>query len=107
VYSLLNELNNIKNNEFEIVNEFPTRFERLLQRIPEESNHGERYLIFLYTRAFLGELRFLLNDREPRMIQEAYHIATKIEANISSPMEEYFSTPEVKVDNPKDSPDTD
>ena len=84
VYSLLNELNNIKKNENETVNEFHIRFKRLLQRIPEESNPGERYLIFLYTREFSGELGFLLNDRETRTIQKSYHIAIEIETNISS-----------------------
>jgi len=85
--------------------EFHTRFDRLLQRIHERSHPGKEYFIFLYTREFSGKLEFLLNEKGPRKIQEAYDMVTKIESNIASSKQEHFFAPEVKVDDPEDTPD--
>jgi hypothetical protein len=45
------------------------------------------------TNALLAQLGFLLDQKEPRTIQEAFHMAIEIEANISLPKEEHLSTP--------------
>jgi hypothetical protein len=50
-------------------------------------------------------LGFLLSKKRPRTIQEAYHMAIQIEANISLFKGEHLFTPETKVDDPKDAPD--
>jgi hypothetical protein len=51
-------------------------------------------------------LGFLLSKKGPKTIQEAYHMAIQIEENISLFKENTSFTPEIKVDDPKDTPDT-
>jgi hypothetical protein len=77
----------------------------LLQQIPRSHHLEDKYLVYLDTNALLGQIGFLLNEKGPRRIQDAYHMATKIKENISSPKGEYLSSPKIKVDYPEDTPD--
>ena len=52
------------------------------------------------------QLGFLLSKKGPRTIQEAYHMAIQIKENISLFKGEHLFTPEIKVDDPKDTLDT-
>jgi hypothetical protein len=97
---LLNKLNHMKKNKNEIVREFHDKFERLLQQIPVSHHLSHDFLLFLYTKAFTGQISFPIKDEAPRTIQEVYNMATEIEANISSFKEQSF-VPEVKVCEPK------
>jgi hypothetical protein len=106
IHMLIKRLEYVKQTKNEIVKEFHTRFENLLQQIPRSHRPKDKYLVYLYTNALLTQLGFLLDQKEPRMIQEYYHMAIEIEANISSPKEEHLSTPEIKVDDPKNTLDT-
>jgi hypothetical protein len=81
-------------------------FENFLQQIPRSHHPKDKYLVYLYTNALLVQLGFLLSKKGPRTIQEAYHMAIQIEANISLFKGEHLFTPEIKVDDPKDTPDT-
>jgi hypothetical protein len=47
----------------------------------------------------------MLNKKGPRSIQEAYDMATKVKANISASKEEQSFVPEVKIGEPKNTPD--
>jgi hypothetical protein len=102
---LLDRLNYIKKNENETVREFHTRFQKLSQQLPRTYRPGPQFLLFLYIRAFSRQSGFLLDKKGPRSIQESYDMATEVKANISSSKEEYSFVPEVKIDDPKDTPD--
>jgi hypothetical protein len=49
---------------------------------------------------------FLLSKKGPRTIHEAYHMAIQIEVNISLLKGENLFFPEIKIDDPKYTPDT-
>jgi hypothetical protein len=88
IYMLMKRLDYMQQTKNETVKEFHTRFEKLLQQIPRSHHLEDKYLVYLYTNALSGKLGFLLNENGPSKIQEAYHMATKIEENISSPKRE-------------------
>jgi hypothetical protein len=78
----------------------------LLQQVPKSHHLEDKYLVYLYTNVLLVQLGFLLSKKGPRTIQEAYLMAIQIKENISLVKGEHLFTPEIKVDDPKDSPDT-
>jgi hypothetical protein len=80
---LLEKLEHIKQAEDETVRDFQDRFENMLYQIPEIHHPEEKYLIHLFTRALLAHLGFPLDKRAPRMLNEAYSMAARIEENIS------------------------
>jgi hypothetical protein len=88
---LLIRLNNMTKDENETFREFHDKFERLVQQIPAIHHPSNNFLLFLYTKAFTGQIGFLLRDKAPRTIQEAHEMATKIEYNLSSSKVEPFS----------------
>jgi hypothetical protein len=106
IHMLIKILEYMKQTKNETVKEFHTRFENLLQQIPRSHRPEDKYLVYLYTNALLVQLGFLLSEKGPRTIQEAYHMAIQIEENISLFKGEHLFTPEIKVDDPKDTPDT-
>jgi hypothetical protein len=70
-----------------------------MQKIPVSHHPSYSFLLFLYTKAFIGQLGFLLRDKAPKTIQEAQEVATRIEYNLSSSRFEPFSTPRVIMDS--------
>jgi hypothetical protein len=106
IHMLIKILEYMKQNQNETVKEFHTRFENLLQQIPRSHHSKDKYLTYLYTNALLVHLGFLLSKKGPRTIQEAYHMAIQIEVNISLFEGEHLFSLEIKVDDPKDTPDT-
>jgi hypothetical protein len=73
-----------KTTEDETVREFYIRFENMLYQIPESHYLEERFLVHLFTRAFLGYLSSPLDKITPRTLVEAYYMAAMIEENICS-----------------------
>jgi hypothetical protein len=101
---LLMRLNGLTKAENETVQEFHDKFERIVQQIPVSHHPSSSFLTFLYTKAFSGQLKFFLNIMKPRTIQEAFDIATQVEAKIPSSKEEQSFVPEVKACEPKGVP---
>ena len=95
---LLTRLNNLWKQENETIREFHSRFETLLQKIPVNHHPTNSFLLYIYTKAFTGQLGYLLRDKNPQTIQEAQELATKIEDNLHSSKIEPFSNPKVKMD---------
>jgi hypothetical protein len=81
---ILTQLNNLVKYENESIQEFHTRFETLLQRIPTSHHPKDDYLIHIYTKSFNGQLGYLLRDKNPQSIQESQDLTTKIEGNLLS-----------------------
>jgi hypothetical protein len=95
---LLTRLNNLVKQENETIREFQSRFETLLQKIPVSHHPTHSFLLFIYTKAFTGQLGYLLRDKNPQMIQEAQEISTRIEDNLLSSKVEPFSAPRIIMD---------
>jgi hypothetical protein len=102
---LINKLDHIKKNENETVREFHDRFERLLQQIPANLHLSHNFLLSLYTKAFTRPTSFPIIDESPRTIQEIYHMAIQIEADISLFKKEQSFVLEIEVGEPEDTPD--
>ena len=75
---LLIRLNNLTKQENETVREFHDKFESLVQKILVSHHPSDNFLLFLYTKAFTGQMGFLLRDKAPKTIQEAQEVATRI-----------------------------
>jgi hypothetical protein len=70
----------------------------LLQIIPASHHPKDDYLVHIYTRAFNGQLGYLLRDKNPQCIQESQELATKIEGNLLSSKIEPFTNPKGRID---------
>jgi hypothetical protein len=81
--------------------EFCTRIENFLHQIPRSHHPEDKYLTYLYTNELLVNLGFILRKKGPRTIQQSYHMAIQIKANISLFKGEHLFTPETKVDDSK------
>jgi hypothetical protein len=56
------------------------------------------FLDYIYTKAFIVQLGYLLRGKKPQTIQEAQELATNIEDNLHSSKIEPFSNPRGKMD---------
>jgi hypothetical protein len=92
-------MNNITKQENETVREFHDKFENLVLKIPMSYHPSHNFLLFLYTKAFTGQMGFILKDKAPKTIQEAQEVSIRIEYNLSSSRVEPFSAPRVKIDS--------
>jgi hypothetical protein len=100
----LRKLTYINKNKNEIVGEFHDKFKRLLQQILVSHHLSRKFLIFIYTKAFMGQMSFPIKDKSPKKIHGVYNMTAEIKANISSFKEQSF-LPEVRACEPKDTPD--
>jgi hypothetical protein len=80
---LLKIFEHIKQAENETLFDFQSRFEGTLCQIPRSHHPEDKYIVHLYTHAILAHLGLPLSKRGPRMLNEAYDMATGIERNIS------------------------
>jgi hypothetical protein len=94
---LLIRLNNLVKQKNETVREFHDKFETLLQKIQVSHHPSDNFLLFRYTKAFTGQLWYLLRDKNPQTIQEAQELTTRIEENLSSSRVEPFSASRVRM----------
>jgi hypothetical protein len=78
------ELEGIKQADYETVKVFGTRFQKLFYQIPESHRPKGKYLVYLYTNGLQGHLSFLLNKRNPKTLAEAHNMAIQIEKNLIS-----------------------
>jgi hypothetical protein len=64
---------------FMIYEEFYTRFENLLNQIPEDISLKDGVIVLLqYTKAFEGKLGFMLRDKSPKILVETQEHASNI-----------------------------
>jgi len=80
---LLKIFKHIKQAENETLFDFQSRFEGTLCQIPRSHRPKDKYIVHWYTHAILAHLGLPLSKRDPRMLDEAYDMATRIERNIS------------------------
>ena len=62
---LLAALHNIKKMENETMDEFNTKFRRLVAYFPNEIKPKDASILISYIKAFTGDLRYRLRDKEP------------------------------------------
>jgi hypothetical protein len=80
---LLKIFEHIKQAENETLFDFQSRFEGTLCQIPRSHRPEDKYIVHLYTHAILAHLGLPFSKKGPRMLDEAYDMATGIERNIS------------------------
>jgi hypothetical protein len=101
---LLKGFEYIRQTEDETVRAFGVRFQMLLYQIPKSHCPEDKYLVYLYTNALLGNLSFLLNKKGPKILAEAHNMAMQIEVNLSLSKEKHSSSLWTKIN--EDTSDT-
>ena len=101
---LLKGLEYIRQTEDETVGAFGVRLQMLLYQIPKSHCPEDKYLVYLYTNALLGNLSFLLNKKGPKTLAEAHNMAMRIEVNLSLSKGKHFSSLWTKIN--EDTSDT-
>jgi hypothetical protein len=92
----------IRKTEDETIRAFGVSFQMLLYQIPRSHCPEDKYLVYLYTNALLGNLSFLLNKKGPKTLTEAHNMAMQIEVNLSLPKGKHMSSLGTKIDDPED-----
>ena len=70
--------------ENETMDEFNTKFRRVVVDLPIEINPRDASILISYIEAFTGDLRYQLRDKDPTDLQTAQDLAEKIEKNMQS-----------------------
>ena len=79
---LLAALHSIKKMENETIDEFNTKFRRVVAYFPREIKPRYAFILIYYIEAFTGDLRYQLRDKEPADLKTAQELAEKIEKNM-------------------------
>jgi hypothetical protein len=81
---LLAELNTMKKNENETMEEFNKRFNELISSMHQDIKPPESAILIYYIEAFGGEMRYQLRDKEPTDLKRAQETAIKIDKNMQA-----------------------
>ena len=81
---LLASLHNIKKMENETMDEFNTKFRRVVADFPKEIKPNDASILISYIEAFSSDFRYKLRDKEPANLKTAQELAEKIEKNMQS-----------------------
>ena len=81
---LLAALHNIKKMENETIDEFNTKFRRVVAELPREIKPRDACILISYIKAFIGDFRYHLRDKESGDLKTAQDLAEKIEKNMQS-----------------------
>ena len=68
--------------ENETIDEFNTKFRRVVADLPREIKPRDASILIYYIKAFTGDLRYQLRDKEPADLKTAHELAEKIEKNM-------------------------
>ena len=81
---LLDALHNIKNMENETMDEFNTKFRRVVADLPNKIKPKDSSILIYYIEVFIGDLRYQLRDKDPVDLKAAQDLVEKIERNMQS-----------------------
>ena len=81
---LLAALHNIKKMENETMDEFNTKFRRVVADLPNKMKPKDASILISYIESFTGDLRYQLRDKELANPKTAQELAEKIEKNMQS-----------------------
>jgi hypothetical protein len=81
-HHLLEALNIIKKNENETMDEFNKKFNELDSRMHTDIKPPNDVILIYYVKAFGGEIKYHLRDKEPPNLKAAQDIAIKIDKNM-------------------------
>ena len=81
---LLAALYSIKKMENEIMDEFNTKFRRVVADLPRDIKPKDASILISYIEAFTDDSRYQLRDKEPADLKTAQELAEKIETNMQS-----------------------
>lgn len=84
------DFNNIKKGHNEMATEFNVRFQKEMYKFPRFLRPNERACLVVYSHAYYWKMSYLLRDKNPQSLREAYNMTTNIENNrrASSKLEE-------------------
>ena len=78
---MLNEFNNIKKNPNESTFDFNVRFQKGMYKLFQVMRLNEDVCITTYFNAFDSKMAYLLRDKDPQALRDAYKVAINIENN--------------------------
>jgi len=90
---LMNQFNQIRKKEDEIVSEFDTRFDKLHNQIPQDLFPTTIFLCLLYVNEFEGKFSFILRDNKPRTLEKSKEYSADIEENLMCLKFDHFQYP--------------
>jgi hypothetical protein len=79
---LLTQLDEIKNKENDMVNEFDGRFRKLINKILDKIKPKDDVILLQYTKAYEGQFGLMLRDKFPTTLELGEDWAIKIEENM-------------------------
>ena len=79
---LLAALHNIKKMENETMDEFNTKFRRVVADLPRDIKPRDASILISYIEAFIGDLRYQLRDKDLVDLKTAQDLAEKTERNM-------------------------
>jgi hypothetical protein len=79
IQSLLKELEDVKQAEFETVRDYCARFRKSFYQIPLGCRPEDKYLVYLYIKGLQVHLSFILDKKKPKTLPEAHRMAMQIE----------------------------
>lgn len=79
---MLDRLMEIQIEEDELIQRFNSRFIRTLMDIPEDFRPHDQICLVIYLSAFDQKMGFLLRDKQPLSLHQAFEIAMDIECNL-------------------------
>jgi hypothetical protein len=81
---LINRIHKIKKKENETVREFNIKFQKLLDKIPQDIKPKNKAIPLYYTNAFEGPFGFYLRDKSPSTLKAAQDTASRLEENFTA-----------------------
>lgn len=78
---MLNEFNNIRKSDNEAVTDFNARFQKAMHRIFQVMRLDENVCLTTYYNAFDPKIAYILRDKNPHSLRDAFRIAINVESN--------------------------
>lgn len=78
---MLNEFNNIRKSENEIVTDFNARFQKAMHRLYQVMRLDDNMCLNTYYNAFDSKMAYILRDKNPHNLRDAFRIAINVESN--------------------------
>lgn len=78
---ILNEFNNIRKFDNEIVIDFNARFQKAMHRLYQVMRLDDNMCLNTYYNAFDSKMAYILRDKNPHNLRDAFRIFVNVESN--------------------------
>ena len=79
---MLSQFNSIKKGANEFVSKFNVRFQKVMNKLLQVTRLEENACVATYNNAFDAKMSYLLRDKDPQTIRDAFRMAINIESNM-------------------------